>query len=1232
MRNKAQHALNGNTETPRQAYLRMERERMLAEAQAINDLCGISRNPVVLSEPLVRPKAKKLEPLGQRLDIPLEAQLPEMKIEVHRSSTPKPAVVQKKMASKDALVIIIGDRITRSALLEYEGRLAVCMYPSFEIDAPLPQYDNDPDENVPRPVKKPTQGGGNASNQRDKEKLRERAAQQDRDAFAAAENYNNSLNRVVAKLKKDPVKAVDWYNTHPESADYRKNVLEALWGKTWLHIKDMTSTQWVLYCKIMSVSHELCLERLTELFSEWVQMGQQFDVGGAWYHITGKTWADCTLVLEAERRQHNKTVHAENGNILSKCEHQEDKLSARLWARLFMLKLLRVRKNFRFKTVSDNWNKLMHSMNGNMMKSAFCHTQTEVDERDDTTKIERMGSFSTAIKYIKGSVLALRLATEPSSTSPTQLNVAANSIFRADIITAGNAVVLDQCIPLPSTSLIPREIRNGAGAALINANIPMFTKTLGPVQFVINPLMSTEVTKIIVQAAINANMNLGRADNTVLNGFNALDMAQLARKAAYYGLCMDQALVKLLLLHEIVSWTYPINTQPLTQFGVIDQYTQFDPNGTITIGYNDINNAFGENSGGATAVLPFYGGITGTIYFHLTTETVPTNQRDLAVWIPATILLQDANVDVGLALIMFIMAWAPFPTGLWSIHADTLDSAGGNPSPQIFIPLASAVQVPGQTELHIIMPRRTTAVNPANQPAANNLAILQPITGPVASTAFPVPSTPLNINFVTGPLAGYNMAELFYTWATQITATQVANMIDRIGFVTGTGPSIERCMDLISMTTQFFPFLTSAPLNGRVSFNPNSNIQFAGSSPNCISYEPVAQNWPQNGGGRADMLINATDPTAWNKVATGLAVCAEGIIDEFILPEFIGNVNNSFWSQMRGMGFATVWNSHYSNIGWSSLTWNSAYLNNQQPEFRRQIRNYYSTVAQTTRAPYNSKMGPFLANYFSSLLNARPGYSGDVKKVTVFDYIAPPTGSYNVTSDVFGNILETVIPQNLPDVWLQLMAARLPKWQSSFPNPNGPDSLKGYFKELRALAVPGNAIRGGLVDQKYYRSTVDGNETADWTDEMRWNERIMYVNVPALPSYFNATPVIGTNAAGDYPTQRPVIQAFFMAQLAGGLQITNTMSVPKTDETGNQIFALAPTAQVQGTRTALYRRTQLSVATWQFADNFAWDDELTQGEVTSKSKYAQFETNDASGKVEPSSMLPLPGGDGSGNS
>jgi hypothetical protein len=432
------------------------------------------------------------------------------------------------------------------------------------------------------------------------------------------------------------------------------------------------------------------------------------------------------------------------------------------------------------------------------------------------------------------------------------------------------------------------------------------------------------------------------------------------------------------------------------------------------------------------------------------------------------------------------------------------------------------------------------------------------------------------------------------------------------------------------MTTEMFPSM--AANDGPIlapKFAPNSVQSYSCTNAAVLSFEILEQDLPLVVSGTSDYLLLESDPLGWNKIATGLASCSTPPDLSYVLPDWIGNVSAAYWEQLMGMAFAIVWNSHYANVGWSAYTWASAFGNNTQPEFRQMVRGYYQ-VAWKDMIPTNATFGPMMADYFVALTGRRPAFApSQGGSVTIFDMMSPPTGQrancFAITAPDTWSLLDGLIPANLADIWIQYFANILPRWQSSIPMPSGPDSWKGYHKGMNAMNVS-NLLKGGWIDAEYDRQTLDGNETADYSDDMRWNERMMYLSARATCSRRNGGLIGNTLAAGAIMQQRPTTRAWYQnftvvpAVLRG-----NTMLYPCVESDGELIFAVTLTQQGANARAAMFRRSQLPWYAWQLAGMIAWNDEVTQADTKSASKWDKRKKQQ--GKASTSSTAPEHGGE-----
>jgi hypothetical protein len=1081
------------------------------------------------------------------------------------------AAREKPMAHVTALSDWVTE-IADSQLFCFEGRLAIMIWPElveeperYELDA-ITTEDLDLDEDAPIPPPPPQVS--NSLAQRRAAAKHEKVVKEKK-----VLNFNNSIRRVAAALGKKNDRIPRWWREHPESLDYRKLVLEQLWGRGWTSLREMTTAQWYVYCQLFSISREACLYGVLSAVPGWEVLNDEFDLAPCWKALVGEKWADGASVFACERDGHNKEVHALNGNTTS-----------------------------------------------------FCRVMKEVDDSKGMQAFYASRAFNKALPQLKGSNLALKISTQQASTNPTQLSNTENSVFRADVISATNVVALNRCLLQPGSTLVARQIRSDIGN-IFTVSDEMGYYVLATLPFDVDPLQPTELANVIVEAAIKSNMNLGRADNTCLNGFNAIDLAFLGRIHAYIGLSLDQFVGKMICLHNVLAWANDVGALPLAQVTTADPRTHPDLTGQVLVTFNTLTRP-GENSGGTDPTFPM-SGTKGTLAFHLSSETIPRAERSTAWYFPTQLALLEDPSLLGQFIALFVACIAPWPFGFYEVSVDTTSQTGGVPAVQEFACASNLVHIPGQVNINIVLPRNFTSRNPTTQGEANSLVLTRPSTGPFPTTgAFALPaSTPLNIAYTAAGGAGltvYSLCDFLYTWADAFDITTIANFLTLMGRFAPVRPAMGRMQDLIDqMAVRYHPMII-ADVSTPPVLAPNSTealtlYNVAGILPTV----PVA--YPVTSPGNADYICPSTDPIAWNKVATGLAVVAG--TDPFDTQlDWVGNVNAVYWQQLRSNVFAAFWSSHYANLGWPTIAWNTAFANTTLPAFRELARGFYAIVARTGKAQANAAFGPMMADYFTSLTGAGLGCweYGD-RVVTIFDCMCPPKNARPGALTAAGP--DTfLVPQILPDVWVQALVAKVPKWQSSFPTSSGPDSLAGFSSGLTPVTMP-NGNLGPTIDPRYYRATIRGNETLDASDEARWNSRISYVAGSARIRLLDNTLYAGVAGANDFLFPHQVLDIQGLPPIQDGLQAANTLFHPTVSDTGQILFAVSTPANMQLVRRAMYRQVRLSVATWQVSSAIAWNDIQDLADTSIESAWMKYlHPPDAdSGKESPSQVLSEPG-------
>jgi hypothetical protein len=969
------------------------------------------------------------------------------------------------------------------------------------------------------------------------------------DAAARLRNFENAKMRQVTKLRTNTHAIVPWWNTSDKTNDYKMLVLSEVWGRDWDRNHELSSTQWVIYCKIYGLKRITMLNGLFTLLPEIDKL--HCDYG----ELLAMTVTDEDVaVLEAEAKQHNKKMHADNGN------------------------------------------------------TGLSRTMNDVIARPEAMALADSGKFTRSSRQLLGSTVDIRMAFLSSSANPLQNDVWRSSMVRGDVVSGVTNVTTNNLSQnLPSTTWIPRSLRTGAGAVLGPTTQRLPTYVIGVSQFMTGELTETMLGKAITELYTTGNVVLGRADSTSASGFQMMDMAQLAIRKSIYGLVLDQCLLKLELLHSYSSWfSAPTNMLPFNQFSAIDQFTI--PSGTapVKVINNTPANLYGESCGGATSEFPFGGVGTATIAFHLTTETVPLNQRPNALFIPPGLITQDETTMPGVALSLFAFMWASHPATMNSCNVSTTDNAGGHAAVQFFTHMSSLIHVPGLATIDIILPRRTTSVNPTQQARANEMALVTPQTGSTVTTTFPAPNTPINVNYIGAGYISVDLAEYLYSWSRDWDTTTISSYIARLSYMTGTAQSLERVHDIVTNTVQVFPSMTAAVPTAPVLFTPDSAQQFRVFSTNCVSLVPTIVDWPQLPT-RGLMLVNATDPIAWNKVAVGLSTGFEKAGDSYQLAEYLGNIKAAWWEQCVSTVFACFWTSFLSVWGWSADTWNSVYTNNGiMSAFRTQARSFIANVPSALKVQEPVYMGVFLQNLWEAQTGCRLGTnSWSTNTVTVFDNYAPRNGDSSTVADNAATYSHCT-PCVMPDVLCQVFLSKIPQFQTSFPVPSGPDSTRGFYAGLKALGLSDNINAGGLVDPDHVQFMLDADCTADFTDPVRWNERLIYVGGVAAPTYMDATPVATGLPAGIFAITRSYTPAPGFPALAGGLFAANTFCYATTDLNGRYTYAITTVANIAIYRRAMYNQARLNYSAWLINDVLPFDTTLRSGNEAIKSRFTKY--------------------------
>jgi hypothetical protein len=775
--------------------------------------------------------------------------------------------------------------------------------------------------------------------------------------------------------------------------------------------------------------------------------------------------------------------------------------------------------------------------------------------------------------------LALTLATTLSSANPVDVTAANGMPLFGDTVSSLNTVTNGVALNAPEGLLIARQVRSASGAGALTASTNRLNGfCIGAMTFKGSTLVGTELLSTITDAAIKANQNLGRADNTTLGGFNAFDVAYIGRLKSYSGLSMQSAILKLVLLSQVANWLQSPETLPMScPLTLNDPYTIVSDTPNIVVSYND-SAIYSEACGGETAVLPFRGGETGMLYFHLTLATVPDDARSLAIFIPANLV--NSTIDPGLAYYLFTQMWSDWPTLMYTVSMDTTDSTGANGATQQSIPTSCGLFFPGQTEIHLVIPRNTTVRNPTNQNDANTYAWAQPTTGPTASTGLAAGAA-INVNYVGGGLQGVNLAEYCYTWGNEANMTTINQFLQRLNDVVNISDELKCAYQQVAAWSVRYPamYVNAPVIGGNLAWAPNNALLYANYSPlgpRAVTW-PAA--WPQSQIPRPDFLAYATDVVAWNKTCLTVALPEGTQADGGPIPSEICNPKALFWSIFTARAFAITTTVHRANIGLGAKTWDSAWLVSDMLSFRNLVRWHYASTSHGDLTPSPAKMGSALASLYTGMFGGSP--SPDLSGNTVFDYVCPPRMSINNCWDGTGTTMENIIPVLIADVWVHQMTRDLPKALMSFPPQNNQDSTTGLVDGSMSTVILASSYYGPMTKQTYQRSALRQNETCDYSDDEMWNMRLMVPLVNFTIRGLTGTPLASAPAPGQIPLQRwQKPDSSFTTLAQGGIVNGSTFWIPKAILSGQLVWPTADRNSMIPVNKVMLGISRAAIAIW----------------------------------------------------
>lgn len=979
------------------------------------------------------------------------------------------------------------------------------------------------------------------------------------------------MSRIIQKFRTEGDDSfVAWVHRTKASTRFQYEVATALWGKNW-DCRASWQRWWVSWQLSKFQDTYLELAGLIS-FSSRLQSISNTEAFSLWYKDTfSTTWHNTMAVFASEADAHNSEMHSYNGN------------------------------------------------------PRFAKGMKDIQE---APKIASTYESSGVTRPVDPWVTQMEISTVEASTNPQNQDIPITMPLRGDVVTVGNQSLLGLQLNTPESLLVPRTVRNGAGAVLINSNRRLRPLIFGLMNYTGASLVDSDLLKNIIAAALTANQNLGRAENVTLGGFQAFDVAYFGRLKSFYGLSMESALFKLACLHSVVAWAQNQRLLPLSgEVGSYDPYTQFDPANTagpIVLGYND-SPVFGEDCGGATAQLPYRGGTPGSVSFHLAMTTVPEAAKPTAILVPASLIVADQ--DNGLVYALILTMFADWPTLMWTLLIPTLDTALANALLQTFMPHIAHVFVPGQTDIHLLLPRQTAVRNPRAQNDANSYAILRPMTGSVVSTAFPNPNTLLNINFEGGALITYNLAEFMYTWGQDFNQANISNFMQRLGDVVPIIKELDIVQEKLAYASVRYPPLVCQAIAGVNKLPANSGPGFTMITCLGTNTDGTVVNWPQTQAGRPDFLLHQTDILSWNKMVCAMANVDANLGEKgTIMPYWVGNPLCLYWSELTARMYATVANIHFADLGFNTVTWDSAYGVNPMYGFRRIVRAHYIGATSGDLVPKPAALAKTQENMFGHIIQRKP--VADISGNSIYAYLCPAKATYNYVVQYNAANIAGSVPVFLPDVWIHQTARNIPQPFMSYPPQNNADSTVGLReKEFTQLRTPG--YYGPELRPSTQHHNVSMDSTRDDTDYERWNTRLMHsmsmaLGLGVVQRTLSDVVIPNSVPAGSAIKSAIITADYTMPNLTTGVRSASTLWMPLTDENGILQFPTDVRANVAPIARVIVGQTRAAIEIWSVNGVIGTDDMPNGARGEGSSKWYALESAGAPAGAKNSTTTPPP--------
>lgn len=874
-------------------------------------------------------------------------------------------------------------------------------------------------------------------------------------------------------------------------------VATKLWGEGWEKVGTLNYPQWVVFCDVNCVANA---ERVSVLLDADPKFRDVSDKEAVASVVSGSTY------LEACARMHNKLVHSLNGNIFIRDMAQVD-------ATQTAMKFLEAQ-----------------------------HTGNTFNPITWETNITCTG----ADRWARGNNSILQFGP-----------VRARKIDRANMIVEGREV------PYPLTPFSPLQMIRKVETPLKEVTLDYIADTFAHisamnVEYTYNPLVPCDkYTKLVADITNSVSFKIRQNDATV-SGFSTDDVVSLLGTLNRLGLSMECPLMKLLLMVRALSYVDIAGSTPNCLFQTyfptaregLAVNPDFERSEPLELSLNDVSAYKKETDDGKqdpdapknndekkTAQFEFpFGGGRGHLRFHVNLATVPASRRAYAVFLPA-VLLGTNNTKTQHRLALFVMSLAPWPFGMYSVVKRVNAEANAE---MHFLCNECMVDIPGQTEIDIILPRTVATNNPVTLADAHRYVTVIPRVGPISVDDL-VANTNINVcydgNTTTVPLVTYML-----TYGAAISSQTALEFIEDMASTVGMLYTLPPLDELVTyLTYRSCPLVPvgdaqkTANAIGNYEHRMVENISDRGDgSRDTIGLKQqtlwgadldlitgdgergkkdfdeeriMAFNVPTRKPRKARFVLAEFSSDAWNKIALGLATASNVIYEDRRV--FYGRLSNKkhvVWNMMTAMFHGLVWQVYYHSVGLSVACWNSPLVEpNPNVTFARMLDNTFVspvTDYDRRRPPFSDMLRSIGSSCFGTLPHVLTivRQSGEPLPMDVYDRLLRPlsfAGTIYATDDDAEtlNVNTSMCPTIMLDFWVHYFSQDCPKFMSAFPPPEGRNGTQGYDSRtsqgpMSSLLGQGNRI-GPYVSDTVKRGNFPNSVFPTLDDQTRWNMQII---------------------------------------------------------------------------------------------------------------------------------------------